>query len=71
MARLPLRCWNRLAKSAKKCLDMGTPAPGLISVHFAGADFEVEMFASSSKRPMDRVTLPLKKCMLYFGANRA
>ena len=35
----------------------------LISGVLAGADFEVEMFGddSLSKRPMDRVTLPLKK----------
>ena len=35
----------------------------LISGVLAGADFEVEMFGddSLSKRPMDRVTIPLKK----------
>lgn len=52
-------------KAPKKALDMGNSGTSirLISGVLAGADFEVEMFGddSLSKRPMDRVTLPLKK----------
>ena len=52
-------------KAPKKPLDMGNSGTSirLISGVLAGADFEVEMFGddSLSKRPMDRVTLPLKK----------
>ncbi|WP_375555757.1 3-phosphoshikimate 1-carboxyvinyltransferase [Streptococcus nidrosiense] len=52
-------------KSPQNALDMGNSGTSirLISGVLAGADFEVEMFGddSLSKRPMDRVTLPLKK----------
>ena len=52
-------------KAPQKTLDMGNSGTSirLISGVLAGADFEVEMFGddSLSKRPMDRVTLPLKK----------
>ena len=52
-------------KAPKKALDMGNSGTSirLISGVLAGANFEVEMFGddSLSKRPMDRVTLPLKK----------
>ncbi|MFS9216260.1 3-phosphoshikimate 1-carboxyvinyltransferase [Streptococcus infantis] len=52
-------------KAPQKSLDMGNSGTSirLISGVLAGADFEVEMFGddSLSKRPMDRVTLPLKK----------
>ena len=52
-------------KAPKNALDMGNSGTSirLISGVLAGADFEVEMFGddSLSKRPMDRVTLPLKK----------
>ena len=50
--------------------DMGNSGTSirLISGVLAGADFEVEMFGddSLSKRPMDRVTRPLKKWELVF-----
>ena len=52
-------------KTPQNALDMGNSGTSirLISGVLAGADFEVEMFGddSLSKRPMDRVTLPLKK----------
>lgn len=52
-------------KAPKNALDMGNSGTSirLISGVLAGTDFEVEMFGddSLSKRPMDRVTLPLKK----------
>ena len=52
-------------KGPDKALDMGNSGTSirLISGVLAGADFEVEMFGddSLSKRPMDRVTIPLKK----------
>ena len=52
-------------KAPQKALDMGNSGTSirLISGVLAGVDFEVEMFGddSLSKRPMDRVTLPLKK----------
>ena len=52
-------------KAPKKPLDMGNSGTSirLISGVLAGEDFEVEMFGddSLSKRPMDRVTLPLTK----------
>ena len=52
-------------KAPKNALDMGNSGTSirLISGVLAGADFEVEMFGddSLSKRPMDRVTFPLKK----------
>ena len=52
-------------KAPQKALDMGNSGTSirLISGVLAGADFEVEMFGddSLSKRPMDRVTIPLKK----------
>lgn len=52
-------------KAPKYALDMGNSGTSirLISGVLAGADFEAEMFGddSLSKRPMDRVTLPLKK----------
>ena len=52
-------------KAPQNTLDMGNSGTSirLISGVLAGADFEVEMFGddSLSKRPMDRVTLPLKK----------
>ena len=52
-------------KAPQKALDMGNSGTSirLISGVLAGADFEVEMFGddSLSKRPMDRVTFPLKK----------
>ena len=52
-------------KTPQKALDMGNSGTSirLISGVLAGTDFEVEMFGddSLSKRPMDRVTLPLKK----------
>ena len=52
-------------KAPQTALDMGNSGTSirLISGVLAGADFEVEMFGddSLSKRPMDRVTLPLKK----------
>ena len=52
-------------KAPQNALDMGNSGTSirLISGALAGADFEVEMFGddSLSKRPMDRVTLPLKE----------
>ena len=52
-------------KAPRNALDMGNSGTSirLISGVLAGADFEVEMFGddSLSKRPMDRVTLPLKE----------
>ena len=52
-------------KAPKNALDMGNSGTSirLISGVLAGAEFEVEMFGddSLSKRPMDRVTLPLKR----------
>ena len=52
-------------KAPQKALDMGNSGTSirLISGVLAGANFEVEMFGddSLSKRPMDRVTLPLKE----------
>ena len=52
-------------KAPQNALDMGNSGTSirLISGVLAGAAFEVEMFGddSLSKRPMDRVTLPLKK----------
>ena len=52
-------------KIPKNALDIGNSGTSirLISGVLAGADFEVEMFGddSLSKRPMDRVILPLKK----------
>ena len=52
-------------KVPQNALDMGNSGTSirLISGVLAGADFEVEMFGddSLSKRPMDRVTRPLKK----------
>ena len=52
-------------KAPQNALDMGNSGTSirLISGVLAVADFEVEMFGddSLSKRPMDRVTLPLKK----------
>ena len=52
-------------KAPQNALDMGNSGTSirLISGVLAGANFEVEMFGddSLSKRPMDRVTLPLKK----------
>ena len=52
-------------EAPRNALDMGNSGTSirLISGVLAGADFEVEMFGddSLSKRPMDRVTLPLKK----------
>ena len=52
-------------KAPQNALDMGNSGTSirLISGVLAGADFEVEMFGddSLSKRPMDRVILPLKK----------
>ena len=52
-------------KPPKNALDMGNSGTSirLISGVLAGAEFEVEMFGddSLSKRPMDRVTLPLKR----------
>ena len=52
-------------KAPQKALDMGNSGTSirLISGVLAGTNFEVEMFGddSLSKRPMDRVTLPLKK----------
>ena len=52
-------------KAPKNALDMGNSGTSirLISGVLAGSEFEVEMFGddSLSKRPMDRVTLPLKK----------
>ena len=52
-------------KESQNALDMGNSGTSirLISGVLAGSDFEVEMFGddSLSKRPMDRVTLPLKK----------
>ena len=52
-------------KVPQNALDMGNSGTSirLISGALAGADFEVEMFGddSLSKRPMDRVTLPLKE----------
>ena len=52
-------------KAPQNALDMGNSGTSirLISGVLAGADFEVEMFGddSLSKRPMDRVTRPLKK----------
>ena len=52
-------------KAPQKALDMGNSGTSirLISGVLAGTDFEVEMFGddSLSKRPMDRVTIPLKK----------
>ena len=52
-------------EAPRNALDMGNSGTSirLISGVLAGADFEVEMFGddSLSKRPMDRVTIPLKK----------
>lgn len=52
-------------KAPQNALDMGNSGTSirLISGVLAGADFDVEMFGddSLSKRPMDRVTIPLKK----------
>ena len=52
-------------KAPQNALNMGNSGTSirLISGVLAGADFEVEMFGddSLSKRPMDRVTIPLKK----------
>lgn len=52
-------------KAPQRALDMGNSGTSirLISGVLAGADFAIEMFGddSLSKRPMDRVTLPLKK----------
>ena len=52
-------------KAPKNALDMGNSGTSirLISGVLAGAEFEVEMFGddSLSKRPMDRVTLPLQR----------
>ncbi|MFC3928488.1 3-phosphoshikimate 1-carboxyvinyltransferase [Streptococcus caprae] len=52
-------------KAPKNKLDMGNSGTSirLISGVLAGQDFEVEMFGddSLSKRPMDRVTIPLKQ----------
>ena len=52
-------------KEPQNALDMGNSGTSirLISGVLSGSDFEVEMFGddSLSKRPMDRVTLPLKK----------
>ena len=52
-------------KAPQNALNMGNSGTSirLISGVLAGADFEAEMFGddSLSKRPMDRVTLPLKK----------
>lgn len=52
-------------KAPQNALDMGNSGTSirLISGVLAGADFEVDMFGddSLSKRPMDRVTIPLKK----------
>ena len=52
-------------KAPQNALDMGNSGTSirLISGVLASADFEVEMFGdgSLSKRPMDRVTLPLKE----------
>ena len=52
-------------KAPQNALDMGNSGTSirLISGVLAGTDFEVEMFGddSLSKRPMDRVTIPLKK----------
>ena len=52
-------------KAPQNALNMGNSGTSirLISGVLAGADFEVEMFGddSLSNRPMDRVTLPLKK----------
>ena len=52
-------------KAPQNALDMGNSGTSirLISGVLAGAEFEVEMFGddSLSKRPMDRVTIPLKK----------
>ena len=52
-------------KAPQNALNMGNSGTSirLISGVLAGADFEVEMFGddSLSKRPMDRVTLPLKE----------
>ena len=52
-------------KAPQNSLDMGNSGTSirLISGVLAGTDFEVEMFGddSLSKRPMDRVTIPLKK----------
>ena len=52
-------------KAPQNALNMGNSGTSirLISGVLAGADFAVEMFGddSLSKRPMDRVTLPLKK----------
>ena len=52
-------------KAPQNALDMGNSGTSirLISGVLAGANFAVEMFGddSLSKRPMDRVTLPLKK----------
>ena len=52
-------------KAPQNALNMGNSGTSirLISGVLAGAEFEVEMFGddSLSKRPMDRVTLPLKR----------
>ena len=57
--------WMDGLKAPKNALDMVNSGTSirLISGVLAGVDFEVEMFGddSLSKRPMDRVTLPLKK----------
>lgn len=52
-------------KAPEKALDMGNSGTSirLISGVLAGRDFQVEMFGddSLSKRPMDRVTIPLRQ----------
>ena len=52
-------------KAPRKALDMGNSGTSirLISGLLAGQDFKVEMFGddSLSKRPMDRVTIPLRQ----------
>ncbi|MDO4667001.1 MAG: 3-phosphoshikimate 1-carboxyvinyltransferase [Streptococcus sp.] len=52
-------------KAPKNSLDMGNSGTSirLISGLLAGQDFEVEMFGddSLSKRPMDRITIPLRQ----------
>ncbi|MGT2883658.1 3-phosphoshikimate 1-carboxyvinyltransferase [Streptococcus ferus] len=52
-------------KAPRKALDMGNSGTSirLISGFLAGQDFKVEMFGddSLSKRPMDRVTIPLRQ----------
>ena len=62
-------------KAPQNALDMGNSGTSirLISGVLAGADFEVEMFGddSLSKRPMDRVTIPLKKWALAFQGKQS